>query len=62
MKLDLDIEEIKNIKDLLISRINDLRDKLADDQDKEEEVKEIIRNYKRLVKKIESQIWKWKVN
>ncbi|AKA70109.1 MULTISPECIES: hypothetical protein [Clostridium] len=56
MKLDLDIEEIKNIKDLLISRINDLRDKLADDQDKEEEVKEIIRNYKRLVKKIESQI------
>lgn len=56
MKLDLDVEEIKNIQALLISRINDLRDKIADDQDKEEEVKEIIRGYKKIVEKIESQI------
>jgi uncharacterized protein (UPF0305 family) len=56
MKLDLDVEEIKNIQALLVSRINDLRDKIADDQDKEEEVKEIIRDYKKIVKKIESQI------
>ncbi|NMM61353.1 hypothetical protein HBE96_01290 [Clostridium sp. P21] len=56
MKLDLNMEEIKSIQALLISRINDLRDKIVDEEDKEEELKEVIRNYKRLVKKIESQI------
>ncbi len=56
MKLDFDMEEIKNIKNLMTSRINDLRDKISDDNDKEEELKEIIRYYKRLVEKIDSQI------
>ncbi|MCH5139099.1 hypothetical protein JMF89_18215 [Clostridiaceae bacterium UIB06] len=56
MMIDLEIEEIKNIENLIISRINDLRDKLTDDADKEDELKEIIRDYKRIVQKIDEQI------
>lgn len=56
MIIDLEIEEIKNIENLIISRINDLRDKLTDDTDKEEELKEIIREYKRIVQKIDEQL------
>lgn len=56
MMIDLEIEEIKNIENLIISRINDLRDKLTDDTDKEDELKEIIRDYKRIVQKIDEQI------
>lgn len=55
MKLELEFEEIKNIENLISSRINDLRDKLVDDDDKEEELREIIRYYKKLMKKIEDQ-------
>lgn len=55
MKLELEFEEIKNIENLISSRINDLREKLVDDGDKEEELKEIIRYYKKLMKKIEDQ-------
>ena len=58
MKLELEFEEIKNIENLISSRINDLRDKLVDDDDKEEELREIIRYYKRLMKKIEEQATK----
>lgn len=58
MKLELEFEEIKNIENLISSRINDLRDKLVDDDDKEEELREIIRYYKKLMKKIEDQITK----
>jgi len=56
MMIDLEIEEIKNIENLIISRINELRDRLTDDADKEEELKEIIRDYKRIVQKIDEQI------
>lgn len=56
MTIDLEIEEIKNIENLIISRINDLRDRLTDDADKEEELKEIIREYKRIIQKIDEQI------
>lgn len=56
MRIDLEIEEIKNIENLIISRINELRDRLTDDADKEEELKEIIRDYKRIVQKIDEQI------
>lgn len=56
MTIDLEIEEIKNIENLIISRINDLRDRLTDDADKEEELKEIIREYKKIVQKIDEQI------
>ncbi|MBV7275076.1 hypothetical protein [Clostridium thailandense] len=58
MKLELEFEEIKNIENLISSRINDLRDKLVDDDDKEEELREIIRYYKKLMKKIENQATK----
>lgn len=56
MKVELELEEIKNIENLIISRINELRDKIVDDADKEEELKEIIRYYKRLVEKIDEQV------
>lgn len=56
MKLELEFEEIKNIENLISNRINDLREKLVDDDDKEEELREIIRYYKRLMKKINEQI------
>ena len=55
MIVELEVEEIKNIENLIISRINDLREKLIDDTDKEDELKEIIRYYKRLIQKIEDQ-------
>ena len=53
MIIELEIEEIKNIENLIISRINDLRENLIDDADKEDELKEIIRDYKRLIQKID---------
>ncbi|MBI6873030.1 hypothetical protein [Clostridium aciditolerans] len=56
MKLELEFEEIKNIENLISNRINELREKLVDDDDKEEELREIIRYYKRLMKKINEQI------
>lgn len=56
MMIDLEIEEIKSIENLIISRINDLRDRLTDDTDKEDELKEIIREYKRVVQKIDEQL------
>jgi hypothetical protein len=56
MKLELEFEEIKNIENLISNRINELREKLVDDGDKEEELKEIIRYYKKLMKKINEQI------
>ncbi|WML35297.1 hypothetical protein [Clostridium sp. OS1-26] len=56
MKLELEFEEIKNIENLISNRINELREKLVDDGDKEEELREIIRYYKRLMKKINEQI------
>lgn len=58
MKLELELEEIKNIENLISNRINDLREKLIDDDDKEEELKEIIRYYKKLMKRINDQIEK----
>ncbi len=58
MKLELEFEEIKNIENLISNRINELREKLVDDDDKEEELKEIIRYYKKLMKKINEQIEK----
>lgn len=56
MKLELEFEEIKNIENLISNRINELREKLVDDDDKEEELREIIRYYKKLMKKINEQI------
>lgn len=58
MKLELEFEEIKNIENLISNRINELREKLVDDGDKEEELREIIRYYKKLMKNINDQIEK----
>ncbi|MBC2580340.1 hypothetical protein [Clostridium sp. DJ247] len=56
MKIEFESEEIMNIQNLIRSRINELRERVAEDTDKEEELKEIIRYYKRLLKKINDQI------
>lgn len=56
MKLDLEMEEVKSIENLIVSRINELRDKIVDDADREDELKNIIRYYKKLIKKIHNQI------
>ncbi|MHC6179461.1 hypothetical protein ACYUJ6_06335 [Clostridium sp. JNZ X4-2] len=56
MKIELELEEIKNIQNLIISRVNELRENISNDLDREEELKSIIRYYKRLVEKIESQL------
>ncbi|MCI1943763.1 hypothetical protein [Clostridium luticellarii] len=56
MKIELELEEIKNIQNLIISRINELREKVSNDSDREEELKGIIRYYKKLLEKIENQI------
>ena len=56
MKLSLEVEEIKNIKNLINNRINELRDKFIDEDDKEDELREIIRYYKGILKKIDEQI------
>lgn len=56
MRIDLEIEEIKNIENLISSRINDLRERLMDDADKEDELREIIRYYKRIRQKIDEQL------
>jgi ribosome recycling factor len=56
MKLSLEVEEIKNIQNLINNRINELRDKFIDEDDKEDELREIIRYYKGILKKIDEQI------
>ncbi|MEY8762269.1 MULTISPECIES: hypothetical protein [Clostridium] len=56
MKIELEAKEIKNIQNLIISRINELREKISNDPDREDEIKEIIRYYKKLVEKIGKQI------
>ncbi|AYD40581.1 hypothetical protein D4Z93_08585 [Clostridium fermenticellae] len=56
MKLDLESNDVRIIRNLVTSRINELREKLADVDDKEDELKEVIRTYKRVIKKIDEQI------
>lgn len=56
IKIELELEDINSIKNLVISRVNELRDKVSNDPDREEELKQIIRYYKQIVKDIENQI------
>ncbi|WP_123053585.1 hypothetical protein [Clostridium sp. JN-1] len=56
MKLDLELKDIKIIRDLVTSRINELREKLAEADDKEDELRQVIRGYKKVVKKIDDQV------
>jgi hypothetical protein len=56
MNIELELEEIKNISNLIKSRINELRDKMSNDPEREEELKHIIRYYKHIEEKINHQI------
>lgn len=56
IKIEFELEEIKNLKNLIKSRINELRVKMSNDPDKEEELKEIIRCYKEIINSIEDQV------
>ncbi|MBA5850602.1 hypothetical protein H2684_04615 [Clostridium sp. cel8] len=56
VKIELEIEEIKNINNLIKSRINELRYKMSNDPEREDELKSIIRYYKQVIKKINDQI------
>ncbi|AND85178.1 hypothetical protein GTH52_02985 [Clostridium tyrobutyricum] len=56
IKVEFELEEISDLKNLIKSRINELRIKMSNDPDKEEELKQIIRSYKRIINSIEDQI------
>lgn len=56
MKIELELEDIKNIQNLIISRINELREKVSNDSDREEELRQIIRYYKTLTENIKKQL------
>ncbi|WP_169738178.1 hypothetical protein [Clostridium akagii] len=56
MKLELEKEEVKKIVDLISNRIEELRSDINDEmEDSDDELREIIRGYKSLVKKVLDQ-------
>ena len=57
MILNLEKHEVERLKDLIINRINELRYDLNDeDQENEEEIRKVIREYKLLLNKVGIQI------
>lgn len=56
IKVEFELEEISDLKNLIKSRINELRIKMSNDPDKEEELKQIIRSYKLIINSIEDQV------
>ena len=57
MKLELEQADVKKVVDLINNRIEELRTDISDEiEDNDEEIREIIRGYKALVKKITSQV------
>jgi hypothetical protein len=57
MKLELEQADVKKVVDLINNRIEELRTDISDEiEDNDEEIREIIRGYKVLVKKITSQV------
>ncbi|KOF57010.1 MULTISPECIES: hypothetical protein [Clostridium] len=57
MMLDLDASEVKKIKNLINTRIQELRYDMDEEyEDSEEELRNVIRGYKKLLGKIESQV------
>ncbi|WP_034868390.1 hypothetical protein [Clostridium lundense] len=54
MYIDLDYNEVQSIQNLINNRINELRIDIDGDTENEDEFKEIIRSYKKLLKKMES--------
>jgi hypothetical protein len=56
MKLELNQEEVKKIVNLINNRIEELRSDMSDEiEDCDDELRQIIRGYKSLKKKIEQQ-------
>lgn len=57
MKIDLEKNEIEKIVTLIDSRIEELRFDINDDAEgSEEELKQVIREYKAIIKKINDQL------
>ncbi|MFL0251190.1 hypothetical protein ACJDT4_12210 [Clostridium neuense] len=57
MMLDLDVSEVKKIKNLINTRIQELRYDMDEEyEDSEDELRNVIRGYKKLLSKIDSQV------
>lgn len=57
MKLELEQGDVKKVVDLINNRIEELRTDISEEiEDNDEEIREIIRGYKVLVKKIGDQV------
>lgn len=57
MMLNLEENEVKKIKNLINNRIQELRYDMDEEyEDSEDEVRNVIRGYKKLLSKIESQV------
>lgn len=57
MRISLEQEDIKKLRGLIASRIDELRYDISDEmQYGEDEVRKVIREYKTLLKKIDEQI------
>lgn len=57
MRISLEQEDIKKLRSLIASRIDELRYDISDEmQYGEDEVRKVIREYKTLLKKIDEQI------
>lgn len=57
MMLDLEISDIKKIKNLINTRIQELRYDMDEEyEDSEDELRNVIRGYKKLLSKIDSQV------
>lgn len=56
VNIELELEEIDVIGNLIKSRINELRDKMSNDMEREEELKQIIRYYKQIIRNLDDQI------
>ncbi|AGK97072.1 hypothetical protein [Clostridium pasteurianum] len=59
MRISLESDDIKKLRGLITSRIDELRYDISDEmQYGEDEVRKVIREYKALLKKIDEQIEK----
>ncbi|MFT8313364.1 MAG: hypothetical protein ABF633_03810 [Clostridium sp.] len=57
MRISLEYDDIKKLRGLITSRIDELRYDISDEmQYGEDEVRKVIREYKTLLKKIDEQI------
>ncbi|WP_446899372.1 hypothetical protein ACSVC9_05650 [Clostridium sp. LBM24168] len=56
INIELELKEVETIENLIKSRVNELRDKMSNDPEREEELKLIIRYYKQIIKNIDTQI------